>query len=342
MAWMSTASYPAIRAKVEQCRGYRTLRVALDRGEFELYYQPIVATASGRTIGAEAVLRWNRPGHGVVSPDSFIPLAETTGAIVDIGAWVIAAASRQAAAWHRVTGTTDFRMSVNVAARQLESDGLVDLVRQAIADTGVAPSLLRLEVTETGLLRDMDAVAELLQRLKALGVSICVDDFGVGQSSLAYLQRLPIDGLKIDRSFVAALGSTAKAEPLIAGIIGLADALGLDVTSEGIEQEHQANTIAELGCRFAQGHHYGVPMSAADFTSLFIRQQRSRPAARRLDDRQVGRGSSTDECDHGHRPVAAQTWPNLVAISPAADDVTVLALAHHLNARRRVLGTRSP
>ncbi len=259
------------------------LRLALSAGQLRLVYQPIIALATGRVIGAEALLRWDRPS-APIGPDQFIPLAEDTGDIVPIGRWVLAEACRQARLWQRETSLADFAISVNSSACELAEPGFVAGVVGTLADTGLAPEHLTLEVTESVLLADETAAVGTLRELRAAGVHIAVDDFGTGYSSLSYLDRLPVDGLKIDRSFVQGLAPERGKSALVSATLGFARALGLTVTAEGVETDEQYRKLQELRCRLAQGFYLSRPLPAESLAQL-LTSGRSYPPplrARRL------------------------------------------------------------
>jgi diguanylate cyclase (GGDEF)-like protein len=234
------------------------LHVALERNELRLEYQPVFALATGRIIGAEALIRWDNPLRGPVSPAEFIPIAEETGLVLPIGEWVLRTACRQAAAWRRELGF-GVRVSVNIAARQLTRPGLANQVLVALGETGAEPENLMLEITEHGVLEDFAAAFRHLQEVRALGVRVSVDDFGTGWSSLSYLQRLPVDELKIDRSFVATLGVDGQSMAIVGSLVDMAQALGLEVVAEGVETADQLAELHRLGCDAVQGYLLARP-----------------------------------------------------------------------------------
>ena len=241
------------------------LRAALDNGELRLQYQPAVELQDGRIVGVEALLRWEHPELGMLPPDRFIALAEQTGLIVPIGAWVLAEACRQLDEW----GLPDLWMAVNVSPRQLASDQLVDAVTTALGDAGLEPSRLWLEITESAVIGDPEAAVGKLHRLKNLGVKLAVDDFGIGYSSLANLRELlPVDALKIDRSFVAGVGANADDRAIVEAVIGLAQSLGLDAVAEGVETVDQATMLTALDCSHAQGFHFAHPLAPDALSEL--------------------------------------------------------------------------
>ncbi|UQN10098.1 EAL domain-containing protein [Deinococcus sp. QL22] len=241
------------------------LRRALALGELELHYQPQV-TLSGRPVAVEALVRWRHPILGLVLPEKFIPTAEESGLIVAIGGWVLTEACRQAAVW-RDAGWP-IRVAVNVSALQFARPDFFDTVEQAIKDAGLDPSLLEVELTESLVMRDPKDSARQMERLRALGVRVAVDDFGTGYSSLSYLHWLPIDVLKIDRSFVAGLGAPRNTQALVQAIVALARALGLTVVAEGVETTAQLAFLSELGCDLAQGYLFTKPMPAKEASAF--------------------------------------------------------------------------
>jgi|GEM_PF-5722734 len=234
------------------------LHVALERNEFHLEYQPAFDLGTGEVVGAEALLRWDNPLRGPVSPAEFIPIAEETGLVLPIGEWVMREACRQAAAWRRQFGR-GIPVSVNIAARQLTRPGLATQVLVALGEAGAEPEDLMLEITEHGVLEDFAAAFRHLQEVRALGVRVSVDDFGTGWSSLSYLQRLPVDELKIDRSFVATLGVDGPSMAIVGSLADMAHALGLRVVAEGVETADQLAELHRLGCDAVQGYLLARP-----------------------------------------------------------------------------------
>ncbi|GAA3350026.1 hypothetical protein GCM10020358_74390 [Amorphoplanes nipponensis] len=239
------------------------LRLALDREELALHYQPTVDLRTGAIVGFEALVRWRHPTRGMVSPLDFIGIAETTGLIVPLGRWVLAEACRQAVAWGAGSGRR-LKMAVNVSVRQFEHGDLSAMVAEVLAETGMPVDQLCLEMTESVLLTDTDENLTQLQRLKALGVTLAMDDFGTGYSSLAYLRRYPMDILKIDRSFVDRLGGDREDEALVHTIVRLGASLGMTTVAEGIEQAGQLATLRALGCDLAQGFLLSRPVPAEE------------------------------------------------------------------------------
>jgi diguanylate cyclase (GGDEF)-like protein len=254
------------------------LREALEREEFFLLYQPMVDLPSERIIGVEALIRWRHPSRGVLSPDRFIPLAEESGVIVAIGRWVLRSACAQAAAWRKAGHT--LTVAVNVSARQLERDELVDEVAEALADFALEPESLTLEITETALMQDAEVTARLLEQLKLLGVKIAVDDFGSGYSSLAYLRQFPVDALKIDRAFVSDLESSAESRVLAHTLIELGKTLGLQTVAEGIEQPRQLDLLRDESCDMGQGFLFAGPLEPAALVGLLLARTSERYTVR--------------------------------------------------------------
>jgi diguanylate cyclase (GGDEF)-like protein len=237
------------------------LAAATGAGQLAVHYQPTIALADGRTTGYEALLRWNHPERGMVPPVEFIPMAEESGHIVEIGRWVLDQAVRQAAVWTAESGRP-VGIAVNLSPRQLGDDDVVGLVGDVLARYGLPAGQLTLEVTEGVLLGDVDQVVDQLRELRGLGVRIAIDDFGTGYSSLSYLRRLPADIVKIDRSFVQDLGSEGRSTTLVASIIELARSLQLEVVAEGVETQEQHALLDDLACSHAQGYLFGRPQPA--------------------------------------------------------------------------------
>jgi len=245
------------------------LRRALVRDEFRVHYQPLVRFESSEVIGLEALLRWQHPEHGLVAAEEFLTVAEETGLIVPIGAWVLREACAQAASW--IAESTDhaaLAVSVNVSARQLADDDLVSIVQEALASSGLDPALLVLELTESTLMADRERAVEVLRRLTGMGVRVGIDDFGTGQSSLIYLRSLPVHTLKIDRSFVDALGRDAEGAAIVAAVVQLGHALGLSVTAAGVETPDQLAQLRALGCDLGQGFYFAHPQPGAIVRAL--------------------------------------------------------------------------
>jgi diguanylate cyclase (GGDEF)-like protein len=236
---------------------------ALDRHEFFVEYQPLVSLGGGAVLGAEALVRWRHPRHGVLRPDRFIGLAEETGLIVRLGTWVLGEACRHARRWEELSGDPPF-VSVNLAARQVRDPGLVETVTTLLGESGLPPRRLQLEITESAVIGTDDEPVRALRRLAALGVRIAIDDFGTGYSNLAYLRQLPVRELKLAGSFVTGLSSRTGTtdEQILATLVSLAHTLGLTVTAEGVETAAQVQRLRAIGCDAAQGWHFGRPTSA--------------------------------------------------------------------------------
>jgi diguanylate cyclase (GGDEF)-like protein/PAS domain S-box-containing protein len=255
--------YADVRHRLEM---EAALRSAIDLGELTLHYQPIVHLATGAMYGVEALVRWEHQSYGHLLPQHFIPLAEETGLIVKLGAFVLDEACRQVQAWRLAYPHTPLSVAVNISSRQLQGPGIGDALGDALASSGVDPSAVILEITESVLMQQTDAVLERLQMLKKFGVRLAIDDFGTGYSSLSYLQRFPIDILKIAKPFVEEVALGAERAALARAIIGLSDTLRLQTVAEGIEIAEQRATLIELGCPLGQGHHFAraLPAEAID------------------------------------------------------------------------------
>ena len=251
----------------------RFLRHALERGELELLYQPIVELSTGRITSVEALIRWRHPTLGQGSPSRFIPIAEDTGLIVEIGAWALGEACSRVAEWRRLSpGLADLRVAVNLSARQLRDDRLIATVRGALDSRQLPADALILELTESLLMDDPPAAAEILTNLRGMGVRLAIDDFGTGYSSLAYLKRFPVDAVKIDRTFVEALDrEDTSEETLVAAIIAMTKALSLTTVAEGVETAAQAERLKHLGCTAAQGYLFSYPLAPALATEVLER-----------------------------------------------------------------------
>jgi EAL domain-containing protein (putative c-di-GMP-specific phosphodiesterase class I) len=246
--------------ELRRLRLQEDLRRGLALDEFHLAYQPIVTLATGEIVGAEALLRWT-PGDGSsVCPSTFIPIAEESGLILPIGAWVLREACQQAALWSRsLLPAREFHISVNVSALQLADPDLPNQVEAALVEGGLPPAVLMLEVTETALIVDIEQSVEALIALKAIGVGLAIDDFGTGQSSLAYAHRFPVDVIKVDQSFVARIESQPTSAAITASVIGLAHSLGMQALAEGIETAGQLELLRSMGCDLGQGYYFDRP-----------------------------------------------------------------------------------
>jgi diguanylate cyclase (GGDEF)-like protein/PAS domain S-box-containing protein len=254
------------------------LHRAIERGEFRVFYQPIISLTETRCVGAEALVRWQHPERGLVPPYEFINLAEETGMIVPMGDWVLNEACRQGARWKAERPDAEpFCVAVNLSGRQLAYPGLANQVSNALEESGFDAPLLCLEITESVLMEDAEATIVAIKALKALGVRLSIDDFGTGYSSLGYLKRFPVDLVKVDRSFVDGLGTEAEDSAIVAAVVSLGHALGLRVVAEGVETELQLAELIALGCDEAQGFYFAPPQSAPDLSELIARSRPWRP-----------------------------------------------------------------
>jgi len=247
------------------------LHNALRQNEFILHYQPQVDVASRKIVGVEALIRWQHPRRGLVPPLEFIPLAEERGLIIPIGEWVLRSACVQASAWHRA-GLGKITVAVNMASPSFKQMDLMTVVADALEKSGLEPAYLELEVTESVMMHDIEAVLTTLKNLKGIGIHLSIDDFGTGYSSLSYLQRFPLDALKIDRSFVSNIDKT-EGSAIALAIMALAKSLNLKVIAEGVETEHQVRILQEHGCEFMQGFLFSRPVPADEITRLLQEQE---------------------------------------------------------------------
>jgi diguanylate cyclase (GGDEF)-like protein/PAS domain S-box-containing protein len=259
---------------VEQLALEQALRSAIDNEELEMYFQPVVQLSTGSMSHVESLVRWNRPGYGVVAPGEFIPLAEESGLIVPMGWWILEEAARRAAAWPRLPGGADVEVAVNLSARQLASPDLLPTVRSVLGRTGLEPSRLCLEVTESALVRDVGQAKEALVQIKSLGVRVAIDDFGTGYASLDYVRQFSMaDYLKIDRSFIEGVEKEGSQESaIVTAAIALARSLGLTVIAEGVETLFQMEALRDLECEFAQGYLFSRPVPIATAIDLLASQ----------------------------------------------------------------------
>ncbi len=258
----------ALDAELRERRALeRDLAHALERGQFEIHYQPQIDIASRRMVGVEALLRWNHPERGRVSPDHFIPIAEDSGLIVPIGAWVLEQACAQAVRWHEA-GAPLLRVSVNMSPVQFREPDLAELVGDTLERSGLAAECLELEITERVLMQDTEANLETLRRIKRRGVRISVDDFGVGNSSLSYLRRFPFDEIKVDRSFVGALEHDPSAAAIVRATLSLGRNLGLVSVAEGVESASQLSLLDAEGCCVAQGFYFSPPVHPREIDAM--------------------------------------------------------------------------
>ncbi|KAA0589212.1 EAL domain-containing protein [Azospirillum oryzae] len=259
-AWFDPAMHSHV---VEQVRLEHDLRGALDSGsDLWVAYQPIVEMVTGGLAGFEALMRWTHPERGNIPPGIFIPIAESTGLVVSLGTWVLRQACQQIADWQdrREPGSAPLFMSVNLSSHQLSDPNFVQVVREVLRETGVEPSWIKLELTESAVMDKAEQSIRLLRDLRALGIKLSIDDFGTGYSSLSYLHKLPIDSLKVDRSFVSAMHQSEENRAIVRIIMDLARLLGFDVIAEGIETSADANLLRALACDYGQGYHFARPL----------------------------------------------------------------------------------
>jgi len=247
-----------------------SLRTALALQQFELFYQPIIDIATRRLHGMEVLLRWRRPGHGLVLPDRFIPIMEENGLIVPVGEWVMRQACEQSMAWQR-QGLQPVPLAVNLSPRQFMHKGLVAAIGDVVRETGIDPALLEFEITETALMQHGEHTLEILRQINGMGLRLSIDDFGTGYSSLAYLKRFPVKKVKIDRAFIKDLEHSAEDRAIVAAIIALADSLQLSTVAEGVETEEQFALLQANGCRYAQGYLFSEPVPAVNAQALLER-----------------------------------------------------------------------
>ncbi len=245
------------------------LREALERGQLRIHYQPIVSLETGRPVEVEALVRWEHPTRGLISPNDFIPIAEETGLIISIGRWILETACQEVRTWQmQVPTEPPIQLAVNVSARQLWAAGFADEVAAILDKTEIDPKTLTLELTETMLFNKADMTISTLDRIKALGVHLAIDDFGTGHSSLSYVKRFPVDAIKIDRSFTDGLGRDAESSAIVRSVVELARNLGLSVTAEGIETRDQLDELRWLGCDRGQGFYFAQPLTVEQAEKL--------------------------------------------------------------------------
>jgi predicted signal transduction protein with EAL and GGDEF domain len=254
---------------IARLRVENDLRRALERDELRLEYQPLVSLSDGSIRSVEALVRWEHPERGRVMPSEFLPIAEGNGLIEPIGRWVLEQACRQAGHWYSARlDDAPVGISVNLSALQIARAGLPELVLASLHSSGLDPACLSLEIKESAMLGDFDALHDALGALKELGVRLVLDDFGMGYSSLTYLTRLPLDGLKVDRSFVDGLGTDGRDTAITEAIIAMSRALSLEVIAEGVETRAQAEALLALGCRVAQGYYFSRPVPASSISEM--------------------------------------------------------------------------
>ncbi len=253
------------------------LRRAVERGEFEVYYQPIIALETNRITGFEALVRWQHPERGFISPGEFIPLAEETGLIFEIGRLVLGAACRQMRRLQQLT-SRPLTMSVNLSSKQFSQPHLIDQIQQTLVETELDPRCLQLEITESVVMENAETAAAMLKQLRALGVRLSIDDFGTGYSSLSYLHRFPVSMLKIDRSFIGRMGAGDENAEIVRTIITLASNLGMQVVAEGVETEAQLAHLRALGCAYGQGYLFSHPVDGEQAAALLSGLAQPEPA----------------------------------------------------------------
>jgi diguanylate cyclase (GGDEF)-like protein/PAS domain S-box-containing protein len=256
---------------LQNCKSENDLREAIEQDQFELHYQPIVQLDNRQLVGFEALIRWQHPIRGTIFPADFIPLAETTGLIMPIGWWVLRSACQQLARWQQeYPRTGSIFISVNITAKQFSQPYAGDIIAQILETTGLNPHCLKLEITESEIIKNVDLVLSTVRKLKTLGVQLSMDDFGTGYSSLSYLHCLPVDTLKIDRSFIQNLESDHHQLELVKTIIKLAEVFNLDIIAEGIEREQQCLQLLDLQCKYGQGYLFSKSLSSTQAASLLI------------------------------------------------------------------------
>ena len=267
---------------IGQQRYEKDLRKAVVSGEFSLHYQPIVSIETGRIVSFEALIRWYHPERGLVPPDQFIPLAEETGLIIDIGEIVLRKACRQLSLWHSrypsdagidVPIVSPLGMSINISGKQLLNDDFIPKMRTILKEEKCNPRFIKIEITETILMENVDAIQDSLLVLKDMNIQLYIDDFGVGYSSLSYLHQFPFDALKIDRSFTAGIGVDETQTKIVTTLLSLSEQLGLDVITEGIETAQQLEALKTLNCKYGQGYYFSRPLNAAAATKLLEKEQ---------------------------------------------------------------------
>ena len=249
------------------------LKAGIDQGEFELFFQPLIDLDTRSVYGMEALIRWNHPSRGLLAPGAFIQLAEDTGQIVPMGTWVMQESCRRLQQFQEITGNP-LLMSLNVSSKQLDTPDFLDLLKAALADSGVDPTCIQLEITESIFLKDAERIGQLFADIRELGVQIAFDDFGTGYSSLCYLERYPIDTLKLDQSFVQHMTEGSVNTEIVKMVINLADAIGMKVSAEGVEEEQQALDLVSFGCSLAQGYLFSKPVPFARMLELIAADTR--------------------------------------------------------------------
>ena len=277
LAWITQQNRGGMLTAGQHAKTAMTLRRALRNNQMQVHYQPLLDLRTGEAVGVEALVRWVCPARGMVTPAEFIPAAEATGLINAVDRFVLGEATAQLGAWRRA-GFTDLSMAVNVSASRLQDPGLVAETAAALAEADVDPCRLHLEITETAIIEDVAQASRQIERLRALGVKIALDDFGAGQSSMSYLNQFDIDIVKIDRAFVEHVADDPRVARLVAGMIRLFDSLGVTVVGEGLSTAEQYVHMAELNCEIGQGFYISRPADAAEMTA-WLRGARLRAAA---------------------------------------------------------------
>jgi EAL domain-containing protein (putative c-di-GMP-specific phosphodiesterase class I) len=259
---------PAMQHAVEaRAELVEELRLALESKQFQLHYQ-VQVDNHGRSLGAEALLRWAHPKRGLIPPMEFIPLLEETGLILQVGLWVLQTACTQLKAWQDNVLTSNLTLAVNISAKQLHRSDIITQVKGVLQESGANPSLLKLELTESVVLEDYEDTIQKMHDLKNLGISFSMDDFGTGYSSLQYLKRLPLDQIKIDRTFVSEITTEPKDAAIVRAIILISEALGLNIIAEGVETKEQEMFLDMNGCHTFQGYLYGKPVPSIQFEAI--------------------------------------------------------------------------
>lgn len=263
---------PAVyRQNLENCKSENDLREAIEQEQFELHYQPIVRLEDQQLMGFEALIRWQHPLRGVIFPADFIPLAEATGLIMPIGWWVLRSACQQMVRWQQEYSQADsIFMSVNITAKQFSQPYAGDIIAQILETTGLNPHCLKLEITESEIIKNIDSVLTTVGKLKNLGIQLSMDDFGTGYSSLSYLHCLPVDTLKIDRSFIKNIERDRHQLELVKTIIKLGEVFNLDLVAEGVEREQQCSQLLDLQCKYGQGYLFSKPLSSGEAATLLL------------------------------------------------------------------------
>ena len=255
---------------LEMLRLENDLRKAVDKNQFELFYQPQFDIKTKKLVGMEALIRWFHPEKGMVSPADFIPISEETGSIIPIGEWVIRTACFQLKEWQK-NNDVNLTIAINLSPRQFGHHHLIPCIDEAIRQSGLAPHCLEVEITEGVLVEDVQAAIAILEKINSMGIKTSIDDFGTGYSSLAYLKRFPINKLKIDQSFVKDIQVDSNDEAIVTSVIRLGQSMGMQVIAEGVETEAQLQFLIKQGCDEGQGYLLGRPMNAADFAEKFLK-----------------------------------------------------------------------